>query len=134
MFARLNRDGLVAALVDDERCWDLAAFLAGVATPAVNERSTPILRSSSFNPCTALVDAGTSLRGGGFGATIGLAAAGFGAVSSCCAWQDSVYRAEALSWVMCRLVAANAAHKSLDGKKIRPEENPAEEDPEECPY
>ena len=79
---------------------------------------------ATYYPCTALVDAGTSLRGGSFGATRGLAAAGFGAVSACCAWHDPAGRAEAISWVMCRLVAVKAAHWRLDGKKIRPEESP----------
>ena len=130
VFARLEVGGLVAALVDAERCWELATILvAGSADRATHippgvGRATPILLGHGFNPCTALVDAGTSLRGGGFGATRGLAAAGFGAVSACCAWHDPADRAEAISWAMCRLVAVNAAHRRLDGKKIRPEESP----------
>ena len=87
-------------------------------------RAKLVLFDRGFNPCTALVDAGTSLREGGFGATRGLAAAGFEAVSACYAREDQTDRAEAISWVMCRLVAAKAAHKRLDGKKIRSDESP----------
>ena len=130
VIGRLERGGLVAALVDADRCWQLAAILvagdADLATynaPGVG-RAKPILVDRGFNACTALVDAGVSLRGGGFGATRGLAAAGFDAISTCCAWHDAADRAEAISWVMCRLVAVNAAHKRLDGKKIRPDESP----------
>ena len=130
VIGRLERGNLIVALVDADRCWDLAAILvagdadrANYIAPGVG-RAKPILVDRGFNPCKALVDAGTSLRGGGFGATRGLATAGFDDVSACCAWEDAADRAEAISWVMCRLVAVGAAHTRLDGKKIRPDESP----------
>lgn len=37
---------------------------------------------------------------------------------------DAHRRLEAISWVMCPLVAVKAAHRLLEGKKIRSEESP----------
>ena len=71
----------------------------------------------------SLVDGKTSLPRGS-GTTGGLIDAGFGAVSTCCAWSTRSDRAEAISWTMCRLVASGAAIAVLDGKKIRPGDNP----------
>ena len=77
VIGRLERGNLIVALVDADRCWDLAAILvagdadrANYIAPGVG-RAKPILVDRGFNPCKALVDAGTSLRGGGFGPTVG---------------------------------------------------------------
>ena len=71
----------------------------------------------------SVAEAETSLHRGS-GTTGGLVDAGFGAVSTCCAWSSREDRAEAISWTMCRLVASGAAIAALDGKKIRPVDNP----------
>ena len=94
---------------------------AALAHP-VPAHTCPILMGRDFNPATALVDGETSLHKGS-GTTGGLIDAGFGAVSTCCAWSSRKDRAEAISWTMCRLVASGAASVALDGKKIRPDDN-----------
>ena len=55
------------------------------------------------------------------GTTHGLSANGFAAVARCCSWPDAADRAEALSYVMCRLVAVGAAVQSLRGRKLQSE-------------
>ena len=128
VYGKLVRAGLVQQLDDDAQCWRLASILAaGSADAALAHpapaRTRPILVRRDFNPATALVDGKTSLHRGS-GTTGGLVDAGFGAVSTCCAWSSREDRAEAISWTMCRLVASGAASAALDGKKIRPVDNP----------
>ena len=128
VYSKLVHEGLVAQLDDDAQCWRLASILmAGSADAARTHpapaHTGPILTRRDFNLATALVDGKTSLRRGS-GTTGGLIDAGFGAVSTCCAWSTRVDRVEAISWTMCRLVASGAAIAVLDGKKIRPVDNP----------
>ena len=129
VYSKLVHAGLVAQLDDDAQCWRLASILvAGSADEALTQHPAPahtgpILTRRDFNPATALVDGKTSLHKGS-GTTGGLIDAGFGAVSTCCAWSTRSDRAEAISWTMCRLVASGAAIAVLDGKKIRPDDNP----------
>lgn len=63
-------------------------------------------------------DAAASARIG----TRGLREAGFRATEACCTWPDAADRAEAISYVMCRLVAEGAAVPSLRGKKLQSED------------
>jgi hypothetical protein len=102
----------------------------------------PVLKGA-FNPASALVESAPELpkrapmkrqrfdpsdpcassgeRAVLMGTTHGLSANGFAAVARCCSWPDAADRAEALSYVMCRLVAVGAAVQSLRGRKLQSE-------------
>ena len=129
--------------------WRLAHLVgAGSRERVVEElwhnpiRSQPALRGT-FNPASALVESAADLptrrvskrqrfdpsdpcassgeRAVLMGTTHGLSANGFAAVARCCSWPDAADRAEALSYVMCRLVAVGAAVHSLRGRKLQSE-------------
>ena len=76
----------------------------------VSDPELPMRRASKrqrFDPSDPCASSGE--RAVLMGTTHGLGANGFAAVARCCSWPDAADRAEALSYVMCRLVAVGAA-------------------------
>lgn len=61
--------------------------------------------------------------------TRGLREGGFRAVETCCSWPNAADRAEAISYVMCRLVAEGAAVRSMRGRKLQSEVAPWDHGP-----
>ena len=147
--ARGRRSGVLDELSEDRAVWRLAHLVGAGSRERVDEelwhnpiRWQPALRGT-FNPASALVESAPELpkrrnskrqrfdpsdpcassgeRAVLMGTTHGLSANGFAAVARCCSWPDAADRAEALSYVMCRLVAVGAAVQSLRGRKLQSE-------------
>ena len=149
VLTRLREAGVLDELSESHAVWRLAHLVGAGSRERVDEelwhnpiRSQPALRGT-FNPASALVESAPELpkrraskcqrfdpsdpcassgeRAVLMGTTHGLSANGFAAVARCCSWPDAADRAEALSYVMCRLVAVGAAVQSLRGCKLQSE-------------
>ena len=149
VLTRLREAGVLDELSQSHAVWRLAHLVGAGSRERVDEelwhnpiRSQPALRGT-FNPASALVESAPELpkrraskcqrfdpsdpcassgeRAVLMGTTHGLSANGFAAVARCCSWPDAADRAEALSYVMCRLVAVGAAVQSLRGRKLQSE-------------
>ena len=149
VLTRLREAGVLDELSEDYAVWRLAHLVGAGSRERVHDElwNNPIgwqpVIKGAFNPASALVESAPELpkrapmkrqrfdpsdpcassgeRAVLMGTTHGLSANGFAAVARCCSWPDAADRAEALSYVMCRLVAVGAAVHSLRGRKLQSE-------------